>query len=56
MKSICHCGRKATMNLRVDASDNTVIEGKSIEIGGNDRYVPLCRKHYFERFPKSAIR
>ena len=45
LKAVCHCGRKATMNLRVDASGAAVREGAQTEIGGNDRYVALCRKH-----------
>jgi thymidine kinase len=50
LKTICECGAKATMNLRIDADGRAVREGASIEIGGNDRYVPLCRRHFFERF------
>jgi len=46
LKSVCECGRKATMNLRVDAEGRAVIEGAQTEIGGNDRYVALCRKHF----------
>ena len=46
MKAVCECGRKATMNLRVDASGRAVSEGEQTEIGGNDRYVALCRKHF----------
>jgi thymidine kinase len=48
IKSICTCGAKATMNLRVDASGNAVREGAQTEIGGNDRYVALCRRHFAE--------
>lgn len=46
LKAVCHCGRKATMNLRVDASGKAVRQGQQTEIGGNDRYVALCRKHF----------
>lgn len=46
LKAVCHCGRKATMNLRVDADGNPVKEGEQTEIGGNDRYLALCRKHF----------
>ena len=46
LKAVCHCGRKATMNLRVDASGAAVKQGAQTEIGGNDRYVALCRKHF----------
>lgn len=48
LKAVCHCGRKATMNLRVDAAGAAVHEGAQTEIGGNDRYVALCRKHFGE--------
>jgi thymidine kinase len=48
LKAVCHCGRKATMNLRVDASGAAVTRGAQTEIGGNDRYVALCRRHWVE--------
>jgi thymidine kinase len=48
IKSVCRCGRKATMNLRVDADGRAVAEGAQTEIGGNDRYVALCRRHFTE--------
>ncbi len=48
LKGVCHCGRKATMNLRVDAEGHAVKQGQQTEIGGNDRYVALCRKHFSE--------
>ncbi|PAW82606.1 MAG: thymidine kinase [Opitutia bacterium Tous-C8FEB] len=48
LKAICHCGRKATMNLRVDPAGRAVREGAQVEIGGNDRYVALCRRHFKE--------
>ena len=54
LKTICECGAKATMNLRIDAAGRAVREGATIEIGGNDRYVPLCRRHFFERFGAGA--
>ena len=50
LKTICKCGRKATMNLRIDADGNAVTSGAKIEIGGNDRYVPLCRAHFYQSF------
>jgi thymidine kinase len=49
LKAVCECGRKSTMNLRVDAAGNAVKEGAQTEIGGNDRYIALCRKHFLER-------
>lgn len=42
MKTICHCGRKATMNMRVDENLRKVSEGAQIEIGGNARYRAVC--------------
>lgn len=48
LKAICDCGRKATMNLRVDERGKAVKAGAQTEIGGNDRYVALCRKHFSE--------
>ena len=53
LKAICECGRKATMNLRVDAQGHAVGSGEQTEIGGNDRYVALCRRHFFERLRES---
>lgn len=49
IKSVCECGRKATMNLRVDGEGNAVADGMQTEIGGNDRYIALCRRHFMER-------
>lgn len=46
LKAICHCGAKATMVIRLDESGNPVKEGSQVEIGGNDRYVSLCRRHF----------
>ena len=48
LKAVCHCGRKATMNLRVDEGGAAVKQGAQTEIGGNDRYVALCRRHFSE--------
>lgn len=49
LKAVCECGAKATMNLRVDAAGNAVKQGAQTEIGGNDRYIALCRKHFMAR-------
>jgi len=46
LKTICQCGRKATMNLRVGPDGKGLKEGEQVEIGGNDRYVAMCRSHY----------
>jgi thymidine kinase len=54
LKTICHCGRKATMNLRIDEKGNAVTQGAQVEIGGNDRYVAMCRRHFKEAYAKSG--
>ena len=46
IKTICHCGKKATMVVRLDSRGNVLKEGAQIEIGGNDKYISLCRKHW----------
>ncbi len=46
IKTICHCGRKATMNMRVDRQGRAVREGDQVAIGGNELYVATCRKHF----------
>jgi thymidine kinase len=48
IKTVCHCGSKATMNLRIDENGQAVWNGEQVEIGGNDRYVSLCRRHFWE--------
>ena len=49
VKTICWCGRKATMVARLDADGRIVEEGNQVEIGGNDKYVSLCRNHWTRR-------
>ena len=56
LKAVCECGRKATMNLRVDEQGFAVARGAQTEIGGNDRYVALCRKHFFDRLREGEAR
>lgn len=56
LKAVCECGSKATMNLRVDDEGHAVALGEQTEIGGNDRYIALCRKHFFERLNESRAR
>lgn len=46
IKTICHCGSKAIMNARINEHGKIVKEGAQIEIGGNERYISLCRKHF----------
>jgi thymidine kinase len=46
LKAVCHCGAKATMNLRVDEDGKPVLCGTQTLIGGNDSYIALCRRHF----------
>ena len=46
IKTICHCGKKAIMVVRLDSGGKVIKEGDQIEIGGNEKYVSLCRKHW----------
>lgn len=48
IRTICHCGKKATMVVRKDEYGQVLTSGEQIAIGGNDRYVSLCRKHWRE--------
>lgn len=46
IKTICHCGRKATHVLRIDEDGQVITCGNQVAIGGNNHYVSVCRKHY----------
>jgi thymidine kinase len=46
LKTICHCGRKANFVIRQDANGIPVKGGQQVEVGGNERYEPLCRAHF----------
>ena len=48
LKTVCDCGRKATMVVRLDESGNIITSGEKIQIGGNDTYKVYCRKHFRE--------
>ncbi len=48
VRTICHCGKKATMVVRMDADRNVLTGGDQVQIGGNETYVSLCRKHWRE--------
>ncbi len=48
LKTICHCGRKANFVAKVNEAGDIIQDGAQIEIGGNERYVSLCRRHYCE--------
>jgi thymidine kinase len=48
LKTICHCGKKATMVLRVDSQGNVLRSGEQVIIGNNESYIAVCRKHFRE--------
>lgn len=48
VRTICHCGKKATMVIRKDAQGRVVTGGNQVQIGGNETYVSLCRRHWRE--------
>ncbi|THF54233.1 thymidine kinase [Allorhizobium terrae] len=50
IRTICHCGRKATMNARFDANGEVIREGAQIDVGGNEKYESFCRLHWDELF------
>ncbi len=49
VRTICHCGKKATMVVRLGADGKPAREGSQVQIGGNDTYVSLCRRHWREQ-------
>ncbi|MHA1128873.1 MAG: thymidine kinase [Alphaproteobacteria bacterium] len=53
IRTICHCGRKATMVVRQDDEGNTLTGGEQVQIGGNEAYVSLCRRHWRKAVGKS---
>jgi len=55
LKAICFCGSKATMVIRLDANGNAITQGSQVEIGGNDRYVSMCRKHFKENYFRQTL-
>jgi thymidine kinase len=46
VRTICHCGRKATMVVRLDEDGKLVREGAQVDVGGSEKYVSLCRRHW----------
>ena len=53
IRTICHCGRKATMVVRQDNAGKVITDGAQVEIGGNETYISLCRVHWREKMGKS---
>ena len=56
IKSTCNCGRKTIVNARTDSRGNIITEGQQVEIGGNERYVAVCRKCWRNRRIEQARR
>ena len=52
IRTICECGKKAIMVVRQDENGNVIKEGQQIEIGGNDKYISLCRYHWKSQMNK----
>jgi thymidine kinase len=55
VRTICHCGKKATMVIRQDARGKPVTDGAQVQIGGNETYVSLCRRHWREAVGDRAV-
>ena len=55
LKAICFCGSKATMVIRLDENGLAITQGTQVEIGGNDRYVSMCRKHFKENYYRETL-
>jgi len=51
IKTVCHCGHKATMNMRIDAQGNPVCTGEQILVGGNESYISTCLHHFKKNVP-----
>ena len=49
IRTLCWCGRKATMTMRLDDTGQAVTEGAQVEVGGNEKYISLCRRHWSEK-------
>ena len=49
IKTMCECGRKATVNARIDKNGNIVTEGRQVFLGGNDRYIAMCHKCWIDK-------
>jgi thymidine kinase len=55
VRTICHCGKKATMVVRKGADGRVLTDGAQVEIGGNERYISLCRRHWRAAVGDAAI-
>ena len=54
IKTVCACGRKATVNARIDEQGRIVTEGSQVLLGGNDRYIAMCHKCWKESIVRQA--
>lgn len=55
LKTVCECGRKATMTVRLDNDGHVVAAGEQVHIGGNEQYVSKCRRHYRKLMDKAGV-
>ena len=56
IKSTCSCGRKTIVNARIDSAGNIITEGEQVEIGGNDKYMAVCRKCWSNKRVEKEMR
>lgn len=55
IKTICKCGKKATVNARIDNFGNIITEGEQVELGGNDKYIAMCYRCYCEAIREKDV-
>ena len=55
IKTICKCGKKATVNARIDSFGNIITEGEQVELGGNDKYIAMCYKCYLKAIREKDV-
>lgn len=55
IKTICHCGKKATMNVRIDEEGNAITKGSQVEVLGNANYISVCMKHFIDMVPEMDL-
>ncbi|APC12039.1 thymidine kinase [Providencia rettgeri] len=55
LKTVCYCGRKANKVLRIGSDGIAVYEGAQVDIGGNEKYISVCRKHYSEAIKQAQM-
>ena len=55
VKTLCKCGKKATVNARIDSFGNIITEGEQVELGGNDKYIAMCYRCYCEAIREKDV-